>query len=149
MKQEEIQTLLDRYLDGETTNDEEQLLRQYFSTVQIVPPEWRPYKALFGWEQRHATAAMPQPAAVSTPKRPVSRLAIAASIAALLLVGAGIATSLLRQPAETAETAQNYAVIDGHVTTDAALIAQEAELALMMVSTTEEETFDALNIMEI
>ena len=54
MKQQEIQTLIDRYLDGETTNDEERRLRQYFAETQLVPPEWRPYKALFAWEQREA-----------------------------------------------------------------------------------------------
>ena len=147
MKQQEIQTLIDRYLDGETTNDEERRLRQYFAETQLVPPEWRPYKALFAWEQREARQVCCDVIATH-PHRRHRRLAIAASLAALLLVGAGVATTLLRQPQQP-EATRNYAVIDGHVTTDAARIAQEAEEALTLVATTEEDTFEALNILEI
>lgn len=135
MRQEEIQRLLDRYLDGETSSQEELQLRQYFSEMQLVPQEWYAYKALFAWEERES--------ATIRQKLAHRRLAIAASLAALLLVGAGILL-LNKQDNPT-----NYAVIDGHITTDLSVVKQEAEQALMMVTTTEEETFDALNTIQL
>ena len=144
MKQEEIQAVLERYLDGNTTSEEEKLLRCYFRETQLVPPEWRCYQALFQWEYSQCHNA---PRATASRPR---RMAIAAAIAALLLVGAGITTTLIRQSEkDKSEQQQDYAIIDGRLTTDAVLIAQEAEQALMMVSTTEEETLDALNIIQL
>ena len=46
-----------------------------------------------------------------------------------------------------AELQQNYAVLNGHYTTDAAIVAREAEEALLMVSATDDDTFDAINIL--
>jgi hypothetical protein len=40
----------------------------------------------------------------------------------------------------------NYAIIDGCYTNDAAIIARETEEALLLVSATDEETFDAIDI---
>ena len=148
MKQEQIQALLDRYLDGATTNEEEALLRHYFSVTQLVPPEWRPYRAIFAWEARearHARSVCCDSIATKSPRR----LAIAAGIAALVLAGAGLAYTLLRQPAAGQMEAKHYAIIDGHYTTDITLVNQAAEQALQMVATTEEDTFDALNILEL
>ena len=145
MKQEEIQILLNRYLDGDTTCEEEQILRHYFNETQLIPTEWRNFKALFQWEHSLCcdTVAMPK-------VRHHWRHAAAAAITVLLLVGAGITVSLLNQSAtDKPRGKQDYAIIDGRLTTDAALIAQEAEQALMMVTTTEEETFDALNIIQL
>lgn len=45
------------------------------------------------------------------------------------------------------EPGRDYAIIDGKVTTDDQLIAREAEQALNLVSATEEETFDALELL--
>ena len=144
MKQEEIEVLLERYLDGNTTNEEEKLLRCYFNETQLVSPEWRYYKVLFHWEHSQSHNA-----SQTTNLRP-RRMAVAAAIAALLLVGAGITTALIRQSVnDKSEQQQDYAIIDGRLTTDAVLIAQEAEQALMMVTTTEEETLDALNILQL
>ena len=145
MKQEEIQILLDRYLDGDTTCEEELLLRRYFNETQLIPTEWQCYKALFLWE-----CSISSDTAVAKPSRPHRQLAAAAAIAVLLVAGAGITSILLHQPAtDKPKGKQDYAIIDGRLTTDVALIAQEAEQALMMVTTTEEETFDALNIIQL
>lgn len=43
-----IQSLLDKYLDGLTSLEEERLLGEYFRT-QSVPPEWEDYRELFAW----------------------------------------------------------------------------------------------------
>ena len=120
-------------------SQEELQLRQYFSEMQFVPQEWYAYKALFAWEERESATIRQKLAHRHSHRRP----AIAASLAALLLVGAGIL--LLNKQ----DTPTNYAVIDGHITTDLSVVKQEAEQALMMVTTTEEETFDALNTIQL
>lgn len=43
-----IQSLLDKYLDGLTSLEEERLLGEYFRT-QSVPPEWEDYREMFSW----------------------------------------------------------------------------------------------------
>jgi hypothetical protein len=43
-----IQSLLDKYLDGQTSLQEERQLSEYFSS-QPVPTEWEDYKEMFAW----------------------------------------------------------------------------------------------------
>ena len=43
-----IQSLLDKYLDGQTSLEEERQLGEYFRT-QSVPPEWEDYREMFAW----------------------------------------------------------------------------------------------------
>lgn len=49
MKQtkEYIEDLLERFLDGQTTESEEQLLSDYFRDADAVPEEWQVYKEIF------------------------------------------------------------------------------------------------------
>ena len=47
MEKEHIQKLLERYMAAETTEEEEQLLSDYFCTHQDIPTEWRNYSVLF------------------------------------------------------------------------------------------------------
>jgi hypothetical protein len=63
----------------------------------------------------------------------------------LLLVGAGITTMLLGSDQNGGHAPRNYAVLDGRYTTDADIIAREAEMALQLVAASDEETFDAIN----
>lgn len=50
-----IQDLLDKYMDGATSNEEEATLRNYFEEhASNIPEEWESYRALFsyiGFEQ--------------------------------------------------------------------------------------------------
>ena len=50
-----IQDLLDKYMDGATSNEEEATLRKYFEEHgNDIPEEWESYRALFsyiGFEQ--------------------------------------------------------------------------------------------------
>ncbi len=48
----QIETLLDKFMVGKTTIEEESLLSQYFSTAHDVPAEWKDYQALFGYIDR-------------------------------------------------------------------------------------------------
>ena len=44
---ENIGKLLERFVQGLTTESEEQLLSDYFSTAEAIPEEWMVYKELF------------------------------------------------------------------------------------------------------
>lgn len=44
---EKIGKLLERFVQGLTTESEEQLLSDYFSTAEAIPEEWMVYKELF------------------------------------------------------------------------------------------------------
>lgn len=48
----QIEDLLDKFMAGKTTIEEESLLSQYFSSAHDVPAEWEDYKALFGYIDR-------------------------------------------------------------------------------------------------
>ena len=48
----QIEALLDKFMAGKTTIEEEFMLSRYFSTSHEVPAEWENYKALFGYIDR-------------------------------------------------------------------------------------------------
>lgn len=129
-----IESLIEKYLDGDTSNSEEQLLRRYFANRDNdIPDEWKALRALFGYEeaQRKSTAR-------STRKSAMRRyIRYAAMAAAVVLIAIPIMMHRNR-------TSGNYAVIDGKVCTDSRTVAAEAEKALMMVAVGEDETFEAL-----
>lgn len=47
MEKEYIEKLLESYMAAETTEEEEQLLSDYFRTNHDFPAEWRNYSVLF------------------------------------------------------------------------------------------------------
>ena len=44
---EYIQDLLDKFMEGQTTENEEQMLSEFFATSEDIPAEWMPYKEMF------------------------------------------------------------------------------------------------------
>ena len=56
----DIKALIDRYMAGETTNEEEATMRQWFRLAgDAIPDEWRPLRALLSFvdEERDALSA--------------------------------------------------------------------------------------------
>jgi uncharacterized membrane-anchored protein YhcB (DUF1043 family) len=49
MKTEKIKQLIDKYLKGQTTLEEEQILREYFCNIADFPDELQSYQNLFGY----------------------------------------------------------------------------------------------------
>ncbi len=156
----DIRTLIERYMSGETTNEEEATLRTWFRLAgEDVPEEWRPLRAMFSFvDEERLTSDVTKWAATEEKTtnhnlRPTPRLKIlrkpsiwtasavaAAAIAMILLVPA------IRKNAETMP--QNYAVIDGKVYTNPKVIKQQADDALEIVACEDEDPFSALDMMQ-
>ena len=156
----DIRTLIERYMSGETTNEEEATLRTWFRLAgEDVPEEWRPLRAMFSFvDEERLTSDVTKWAATEEKTtnhnlRPTPRLKIlrkpsiwtasavaAAAIAMILLVPA------IRKNAETMP--QNYAIIDGKVYTNPKVIKQQADDALEIVACEDEDPFSALDMMQ-
>ena len=154
-KEEYIQQLLDKYLDGDTSIAEEEALRGYFiHGGDDIPEEWRPYKALFTYivEERADKTVTKR----TVTKRTVTKRTVTSShvnfkallryrrvYAAMTAAAALIAVMMISLP----HTEKNYAVIDGKVYTDKKIVEDEALKALDMVSSDQDADFSALEMM--
>ena len=146
-----IQNLLDKYMDGATSNEEEATLRKYFEEHgNDIPEEWESYHALFsyiGFEQMDLSQILKEEEK-EIDKKEASRSrwlkyfgtsVAAAAIIAFLIVG--IQKTAQPQP-------ECYAVIDGKVYTDQEFVHNEALDALDDVSADSEDPFSALDMMK-
>ena len=139
----DIETLLNKYFEGETTCEEERRLRRFFAEG-LVPEHlevYRPMFAFFEAEQKEL-AEMPELAPFEKKTKTVRQYLTyslsAAAAAILLLVGiSGIYRHLSPAPA-------NYVIIDGKEYTDVHLIREQAMVAFRDVSLSEEEVFATL-----
>src|SRR5690625_40423 len=52
MEQQQINKLLQKYLEAETTLEEEARLKEYFTQTKDLPPEWEEYRMLFSFYQK-------------------------------------------------------------------------------------------------
>ena len=86
-----IEEYIRRFMEGETTNEEEQAIYRYFRT-QRVPAHLKSYQAMFAWYEQ----GMPQEPA---PKKHSYRLAVQAwraGLVAMLVLGIGLGWFLLK-----------------------------------------------------
>ena len=148
-----IQDLLDKYMDGATSNEEEATLRKYFEEHDNdIPEEWESYRALFsyiGFEQMNLSQILKgEEKEEDFEKKEASRSrwlkyfgtsVAAAAIIAFLIVG----IQKIAQPQP-----ECYAVIDGKVYTDQEFVHHEALDALEDVSADSEDPFSALDMMK-
>lgn len=147
-----IQNLLDKYMDGATSNEEEATLRKYFEEhANDIPEKWESYRALFsyiGFEQMNLSQIIKEEEEKEIDKKEASRSrwlkyfgtsVAAAAIIAFLIVG----IQKIAQPQP-----ECYAVIDGKVYTDQEFVHNEALDALEDVSADSEDPFSALDMMK-
>ena len=164
-----IQNLLDKYMDGATSNEEEATLRKYFEEhANDIPEEWESYRALFGYigfEQMNLSQILKEEEKEiekediledeekNIPKKEEKKeeasrsrwlkyfgtSVAAAVIIAFLIVG----IQKIAQPQP-----ECYAVIDGKVYTDQEFVHNEALDALEDVSADSEDPFSALDMMK-
>lgn len=164
----DIKALIDRYMAGETSNEEEATLRSWFrSAGDSVPTEWRPLRAMLAFvdSERHSLFALdtqegeaeasPQSADTAhtsirqdrparllrSLRRP--RLWISSAVAA-----AAVALAMLVPRIGNEAEPQSYAVIDGKVYTNPEVVHEQAMDALNAVSADGEDPFSALDMMQ-
>ncbi|MFA7493332.1 MAG: hypothetical protein WCZ43_07450 [Proteiniphilum sp.] len=125
----DIQHLIDKYFDGESSAEEEKVLRRYF-TQEDLPEELKAYASLFRFLDDEATALAILNEIRSEEKRPVRRrllslrnLRTIAAVAATLLIAVLLLTRPDRKPALTG----SYVWVDGKQITDPATVRKYAE----------------------
>lgn len=78
-----------RFLDGETSNDEEQALYRFFAEKD-VPRRLKKYKPMFAWYAGGMQGELPQPVHQNHIKQMIIRFSVAASIVLAFGFGFGI-----------------------------------------------------------
>lgn len=155
----DIRTIIDRYMSGETTNEEEATLRTWFRLAgDDMPEEWRPLKALFSFvdEERETAEAdavetvVPADASLHSRKALLIALrrpriwissAVAAAVVAIVMLVPPMNKAFAPEP-------QNYAVIDGKVYTSQKVINEQVDEAFQTVTVDNEDPFSALDLMQ-
>ena len=165
-----IQDLLDKYMDGATSNEEEARLRKYFEEHgNEIPEEWESYRALFSYirfeqmnlsqilkeEKKEENFEQKDIAKENIEKKDEGEMLkkkasrsrwlkyFGTSVAAAAIIAfmlVGIQQMIQSQP-------ECYAVIDGKVYTDKEFVHHEALDALEDVSADSEDPFSALDMM--
>ena len=171
-----IQDLLDKYMDGATSNEEEATLRKYFEEHgNDIPEEWESYRALFGYigfeqmnlsqilkeeeekeiakediledEEKNIPKKKGKEEEIFT-KKEVSRSRWLKYIGTSVAAAAIIAFLIVGIQKIAQPQPECYAVIDGKVYTDQEFVHNEALDALEDVSADSEDPFSALDMMK-
>lgn len=148
---EEIAILVEKFLAGKTTNQEEQMLYDWFS-ANDVSEEWQPLKEMFAWyadgmpekREEEKTAKRPQKRGVvlRCPRRVIRWISVGVGIAAMVAVVL-IATLRPRQ-SEFNIYEGSYIVEAGVRNDDIASIESEIEAMLKRAENYEQQANDLL-----
>lgn len=120
MEHHKIALLIDKYFDGNTTLEEEQILKDYFQQNEVIP-EWEDYRSYFGYLNQEKTVQFDKVIRLTSDKK---RKASWSLVAALVLIS-GI--SLIYENQRT--TPEDLGTFD-----DPELAIQETQKALQLVS---------------
>lgn len=171
-----IQKLLDKYMDGATSNEEETTLRKYFEEHgNDIPEEWESYRALFsyiGFEQMNLSQILKEEEEKEIAKEDIledeeknipkkkekkeeiftkkeaSRSRWLKYFGTSVAAAAIIAFLIVGIQKIAQPQPECYAVIDGKVYTDQEFVHNEALDALEDVSADSEDPFSALDMMK-
>lgn len=140
----DIRMLINRYMSGNTTNEEEATLRTWFRLVgDDIPEEWRPLRALFSFVDEERETPHRRNTLLIAMHRP--RIWISSAVAAAAIAIVMLAPSMNKA---FAPEPQNYAVIDGKVYTNQEVINEQVDEALQTVSAENDDPFSALDLMQ-
>lgn len=146
----DIQHLISKYFEGDTSSSEEKYLRDYFVQNENLPEELEEYAPLFRFLHDEAEALailneIKQESALLVPRKSLlwRRVSAVAAIAASLL----IAVLLLTHPHRSVTTNGNYVWVDGKQITDPATVRQHAEASFGRVETEDQIIEDQLRLM--
>ena len=167
-----IENLLDKYMDGATSNEEEATLRKYFEEhANDIPEEWESYRALFsyiGFEQMNLSQILKEEEEKKEDfekkdiakeyiekkeegeilKKEASRSRWLKYFGTSVAAAAIIAFLIVGIQKIAQPQPECYAVIDGKVYTDQEFVHHEALDALEDVSADSEDPFSALDMMK-
>lgn len=167
-----IENLLDKYMDGATSNEEEATLRKYFEEhANDIPEEWESYRALFsyiGFEQMNLSQILKEEEEKEEDfekkdiakeyiekkeegeilKKEASRSRWLKYFGTSVAAAAIIAFLIVGIQKIAQPQPECYAVIDGKVYTDQEFVHHEALDALEDVSADSEDPFSALDMMK-
>lgn len=166
-----IQNLLDKYMDGATSNEEEVTIRKYFEEHgNDIPEEWESYRALFCYirfEQMDLSQILKEEKKEENFEKKViakeniekkeewgflnkkaSRSRWLKYLGTSVAAAAIIAFLIVGIQKITQPQPECYAVIDGKVYTDQEFVHNEALDALEDVSADSEDPFSALDMMK-
>ena len=97
-----IQNLLDKYMDGATSNEEEATLRKFFEEhANDIPEEWESYRALFsyiGFEQMNLSQILKEEEKEEDFEKKISRRKKSQRRKLLAADGSNISAHLWQQP---------------------------------------------------
>lgn len=140
----DIRLLVDRYMSGDTTNEEEATLRTWFRLAgDDIPEEWRPLRALFSFVDEERETPHRRNTLLIAMHRP--RIWISSAVAAVAIVIVMFVTQMYNV---FITTPQNYAVIDGKLYTNQEVINEQVDDALQTVSAENDDPFSALDLMQ-
>lgn len=140
----DIRMLIDRYMSGDTTNEEEATLRTWFRLAgDDIPEEWRPLRALSCFVDEERETPHRRNTLLIALHRP--RIWISSAVAAVAIVIVMFVTQMYNV---STTTPQNYAVIDGKVYTNQEVINEQVDEALQTVSAENDDPFSALDLMQ-
>lgn len=167
-----IENLLDKYMNGATSNEEEATLRKYFEEhANDIPEEWESYRALFsyiGFEQMNLSQILKEEEEKKEDfekkdiakeyiekkeegeilKKEASRSRWLKYFGTSVAAAAIIAFLIVGIQKIAQPQPECYAVIDGKVYTDQEFVHHEALDALEDVSADSEDPFSALDMMK-
>ena len=118
MVNDEISQLIERFLNAQTTEAEEQTLAEYFQSAESVPEEWQPVRELFLSFQTDAydltdaelAALTAEPAPTKRKIAPLYWFAAAAACAAILfIIGSGVIYNDAKRPSPNPSLAERGA----------------------------------------
>lgn len=131
-----IDELLDKYFEGETSNEEEKLIRRYFSEEKI-PENLLCYKPMFAYFDKEIDKEK-QIHKVVPRKRTI--MYTISSITACTLIAIAVNTFIHHNKVENG----NYVMIDGKTYTDEAVVKAYAKASFNDVATSQDEVFSEL-----
>lgn len=127
MNEQQIQALIDRFFDGETTPEEESRLYAYFSRPGL-PAVWEPYRPVFLGLK---AISLPAEAMLRPRRKPRwTRLAIGIAVSLLLFFGAATAWNRHAQRQLQSQYAGSYMIINGRKIVDLNRMKPEIERTL-------------------
>lgn len=140
----DIRMLIDRYMSGDTTNEEEATLRTWFRLAgDDIPEEWRLLRALSCFVDEERETPHRRNTLLIALHRP--RIWISSAVAAVAIVIVMFVTQMYNV---STTTPQNYAVIDGKLYTNQEVINEQVDEALQTVSAENDDPFSALDLMQ-